>query len=73
MARALLGYVGSRSDQVLLVQIAQLRRRIDELESEVADLRATARMDLDLHSVLDGGALDGELGRIAEAPEPALA
>lgn len=62
MARALLGYVGSSNEQALALEIARLRRRVDELESQLAELRNSA------HVV----ALDLELHRIAEAAEPAL-
>jgi hypothetical protein len=62
MARALLGYVGSSSSEQLLLEVARLRRRVVELEAELAQLRASdpAQLDLELH-------------RIAETPEPALA
>ena len=63
MARALLGYVGSSiSEQSLLLEVARLRRRVEELETELAALRTADHAQLDL-----------ELHRIAEAPEPALA
>ncbi|MDT4891121.1 MAG: hypothetical protein QOE97_156 [Pseudonocardiales bacterium] len=62
MARALLGYVGSSNEQVLLLEVAKLRRRIAELEAQVAELRESTHAELDL-----------ELHRIAEAAEPALA
>jgi hypothetical protein len=64
MARALVGYVGSAGEQVLAVEVARLRRRVRELENEVAQLRDqdgnTAQFDLELH-------------RMAEVVEPALA
>jgi cell division protein FtsB len=62
MARALLGYVGNSSEQALAMEIARLRRRVTELETEIADLRNTNHADL-----------DRELHRFAEAAEPALA
>lgn len=62
MARALLGYVGSSNEQTLAFEVARLRRRVDELETQLAELRAST------HVV----ALDLELHRIAEASEPAL-
>jgi hypothetical protein len=62
MARALLGYVGSSNEQVLLLEVAKLRRRVAELEAQVAELRASTHTEIDL-----------ELHRIAEAAEPALA
>ena len=61
MARALLGYVGN-SQQTLLVEIARLRRRVVELETELAELRASSHAELDL-----------ELHRMAETSQPALA
>jgi hypothetical protein len=60
MARALLGYVGS-TDSSLSYEVARLRRRVAELEAELAEIRAADRARLDL-----------ELHRIAEAPHPAL-
>ncbi len=39
MARALLGYVGSASEQTLTLEVVRLRRRVEELETEVAELR----------------------------------
>jgi hypothetical protein len=66
MARALLGYVGSASDQTLSFEVVRLRRRIQELETEIAELRATRQQEVD-------PALDLELHRLAEGAEPALA
>jgi hypothetical protein len=63
MARALLGYVGSASDQTLSLEVVRLRRRVQELEHEIAELRATPQ----------DPALDLELHRMAEGAEPALA
>jgi hypothetical protein len=62
MARALVGYVGTNNEQVLALEVARLRRRVADLEAEVAELRETNRADLEL-----------ELHRIASAGEPALA
>jgi hypothetical protein len=64
MARALLGYVGSASEQTLSLEVVRLRRRVQELEHEIAELRATPQQD---------PALDLELHRMAEGAEPALA
>ena len=61
MARALVGYIGSNNDRVLAMEVARLRRRVAELEAELAELRETSHVELDL-----------ELHRIAEAAEPAL-
>ena len=61
MARALLGYVGSSTDQTLAMEVARLRRRVADLEAQVAELRDGTRVEIDL-----------ELHRIAQAAEPAL-
>jgi hypothetical protein len=62
MARALLGYVGTNNnEQVLAMHVAKLRRRVAELEAELAELRAARHVELDL-----------ELHTIAETAEPAL-
>jgi hypothetical protein len=65
MARALLGYVGSASEQTLSLEVVRLRRRVQELEHEIAELRAP-QQELD-------PVLDLELHRMAEGAEPALA
>jgi hypothetical protein len=62
MARALVGYIGTNNDQLMALEIARLRRRVAELEAEVAELRETSHADLEV-----------ELHRIAAAGEPALA
>jgi hypothetical protein len=62
MARALLGYVGNSTEQVLALEVARLRRRVTELEAELAELRNEDRAALEL-----------ELHRIAESAAPALA
>ena len=62
MARALLGYVGNHNEQTLALEVARLRRRVTELESELAELRHSNHADL-----------DRELHRFSEAAEPALA
>lgn len=64
MARALVGYVGTNNERILAIEVSRLRRRVAELEAELADLREAAHVDLDaeLHA----------LHRIAEAAEPAL-
>jgi hypothetical protein len=61
MARALVGYVGTNNEQVLAFEVARLRRRVSELETELANLRDGSHVELDL-----------ELHRMAEAAEPAL-
>jgi hypothetical protein len=65
MARALLGYVGSGSEQVLSLEVTRLRRRVALLEAELAELR-------DTHRALDPS-LDLELHQLAKQAEPALA
>ena len=63
MARALLGHVGMPNEHALAYEVARLRRRIAELESELEQLRehgSEAVLDLELHT-------------LAEAGEPALA
>jgi hypothetical protein len=58
MARALMGHVGLPNDQVLALEIARLRRRVGELEAELAQLRAsgTAEIDLELHRITEDAA-----------------
>jgi hypothetical protein len=65
MARALLGYVGSGSEQVLSLEVIRLRRRVALLEAELAELRDSSR-DLE-------PSLEIELHRLAEHAAPALA
>ena len=62
MARALLGYVGNNNQQTLTFEIARLRRRVAELEAEVAELRHP-----------NDAEFDRELHRISESSAPALA
>jgi hypothetical protein len=62
MARALVGYIGSGSEQALSLEVLRLRRRVAELESELADLRASSSPALEL-----------ELHELAETAHPALA
>jgi hypothetical protein len=61
MARALLGYVNTGMDYTLAAEVARLRRRVAQLEAEVAELRVPKQVDLDL-----------ELHDIAQAAEPVL-
>jgi hypothetical protein len=51
MARALVGYVGTNNEQVLAMEVGRLRRRVAELETELAEARAEqhAELDLELH------------------------
>lgn len=56
MARALVGYVGSSNNEhVLAAEVARLRRRVSELETELADVRERrhAELDLDLHRLAE--------------------
>lgn len=62
MARALLGYVGYGNEQTLSLEVARLRRRVAELEAELAELRESSHAELEI-----------ELHRIAESATPALA
>ncbi len=49
MARALVGYVGSNNnEQVLAAEVARLRRRVSELEAELADVRERQHAEIDL-------------------------
>jgi hypothetical protein len=41
MARALLGHLSTSADRYLLEEVARLKRRVHELETEVADLKAS--------------------------------
>jgi hypothetical protein len=40
MARALLGHLPTAADPLLLAEIAKLRRRVADLEAQVAELRS---------------------------------
>ena len=66
MARALMGYIGNGSEQALSLEVVRLRRRVQQLEAELADLRPNDQPVID-------PALDLELHRLAEGAEPALA
>jgi hypothetical protein len=62
MARALLGHVGMPSEQALAYEVARLRRRVRELEAELADARALhderpahTEIDLELHRIAEAG------------------
>ena len=59
MARALLGYVGTPSQQSQEIELARLRARVRELQAEISELRAEAsarRMfDVDLDASLEHG------------------
>jgi hypothetical protein len=62
MARALLGHVGLPNEQALAYEVARLRRRVRELEAELADAHALnasrtehAELDLELHRIAEAG------------------
>jgi hypothetical protein len=38
MARALLGYVGNNNEQALALEVARLRHRVAQLETQIAEL-----------------------------------
>jgi hypothetical protein len=63
MAKALLGYVGAVPDRRLMDEVTFLRRRVRDLEAEVARLR-TER---------DTSDLEQGLRQLSELPEPVLA
>ena len=65
MARALMGHVGTSNEHVLAYEVTRLRRRVAELEGQLAELRAEHVGDLDLR--------DLELHHITGAAEPVLA
>jgi hypothetical protein len=66
MARALMGYVGSASEHALALEVARLRRRVNQLEAELAELRSADEPAPD-------ASLDLELHRLAADSTPALA
>ena len=55
MARALMGHLGTPTDQALAYEVARLRRRVAELEGEVDRLRASrnATLDIELHRMAE--------------------
>ena len=63
MAKALLGYVGAVPDRRLMDEVTFLRRRVRDLEAEVARLRTDR----------DTSDLEKGLRQLSELPEPALA
>jgi 50S ribosomal subunit-associated GTPase HflX len=62
MARALLGHVVSPGEYALASEVTRLRRRVRELEAELARLSEQRTIDLELHRIAE----------VADA-EPALA
>ena len=70
MARALMGHVGSSNEHVLAYEVTRLRRRVAELEGQLAELRAERTANLD---GADLDLRDLELHHITGAAEPVLA
>jgi uncharacterized protein YigA (DUF484 family) len=68
MARALLGYVASNSNQVQEIELARLRSRVRELQAEISELRAEAAA----RRAVDQAAVDQELTRIVGESSAAL-
>ena len=64
MAKALFGHVGLGADPRVIAEVRRLRVRVQELESEVAALRAA-------NEQLASAAMDHDLLRLSES-EPAL-
>ncbi len=55
MARALMGHLPTAADPLLLAQISKLRRRVADLEAQVAELRShvgDSTTDVELHAEL---------------------
>ncbi len=75
MARALVGYIGQTADHRLTLEVARLRNRVAELETELAALRATTTAELAPMPELPGqvAEFDLEFHRLASESEPALA
>jgi hypothetical protein len=71
MARALMGFVGNGTDHMLQLEVARLRRRVHELESELTELR-TSEASLDRIIASSGPSFDLELHELA-ASSAALA
>jgi hypothetical protein len=65
MARALMGHLGSGSEQALSFEVTRLRRRVAALEAELTELRET------LAPV--PASFEIELQQLAGQAEPALA
>jgi hypothetical protein len=64
MARALMGFVGNPTDHLLQLEVARLRRRVQELESELSNLR-TSEASLDSIIGSSGPSFDLELHELA--------
>ncbi len=62
MARALMGHIGTTNEHVLAYEVTRLRRRVAELEGQLAELQAQRSEELDLR--------DLELHNLTGAVEP---
>jgi ABC-type phosphate transport system auxiliary subunit len=51
MARALLGHLSTTADRHLIEEVARLRGRVRELETELAELKAASESDQLLHEL----------------------
>jgi hypothetical protein len=51
MARALLGHLPTSADRYLVEEVARLRGRVRDLETELAELRAARESDQLLHEL----------------------
>ena len=72
MARALVGHLGSTPNTILLVELTALRRRVRELEDELAAAKAAPGLNGGLDAGLPAD-LDIELHRITAEADPVLA
>ena len=70
MARALMGHVGTSNEHVLAYEVTRLRRRVTELEAELAELRTQHTADLDSGNL---DLRDLELHSLTGSAEPVLA
>lgn len=66
MAKALLGHVGTRTDDLLVAEVRSLRNRVRALEDELSQLRAA-------HAFAGDALLVSDTVSVSELREPALA
>lgn len=73
MAKALLGHVGAANDARLVVEVQRLRRRVRDLEDELARSRAVQDLlvDRDRSVLVDDAAVAAHVSE--DLREPALA